>query len=129
MEAIGFVLLHLLHSRLPWQGFRYKDESVAMKHVQDMKVGQPFTDLLSRSPACFTSYFDHCRSLGFDEKPNYTFLRDVLRREMRVRGWEYDWKYDWVCPDEAPRGTVYPPEQYKFDLALVEPVRHEQQVL
>ncbi|TCD63905.1 hypothetical protein EIP91_004784 [Steccherinum ochraceum] len=129
MEAIGFLLLYFLHSRLPWQGFRYKDETAALKHAGDMKHDQPLTDLLSRSPACFTTFFDHCRSLAFDEKPDYALLRGILRREMRQHGWEYDWKYDWLCPDEAPRGTLYPPEQYNFDLTLVDPVRHEQKVL
>ncbi|TCD65137.1 hypothetical protein EIP91_003069 [Steccherinum ochraceum] len=129
MESIGIVLLYFLHSRLPWQGFRYKEMETALKHVGDMKRGQPFTDLLSRSPACFTPFFDHCQSLAFDEKPDYTFLRNILRQEMRQHGWKYDWKYDWLSPDQAPRGTLWPPEQYKFDLALVDPVRHEQSVL
>lgn len=129
LEAIGILLLYLLHSRLPWQGFVYSDISSALKRIGDMKRGEPLADLLSRSPSCFTPFFDHIRSLAFEEKPDYTYLRNLLRREMRQQGWEYDWKYDWLYPEKTQNGALYPATAYRYDLSLVNPVRHEQAVL
>ena len=123
VEAIGMLLLFLLHPRLPWQGIYAPDIPSKLHRIGEMKRGRAFQDLLTQSPAFFTAFFDHCRSLAFEERPDYAYLRELMREEMRTRGWEYDWKYDWLYPGE--RGTLVP-DEYRVDLSLVEPVRHEQ---
>lgn len=124
IESIGMVLLYLLHSRLPWQGICAPDVPSKLNRIEEMKRGKPFKDLLNRSPAFLSSFFfKHCRSLAFEEKPDYAYLRGLMREEMRVRGWKYDWRYDWLYPGE--RGTLVP-DDYRLDLSLVEPVRCEQ---
>ncbi|KAI0790728.1 kinase-like domain-containing protein [Abortiporus biennis] len=86
----------------------------------------PFSKLLQNSPTFFQKFFDHCRSLEFESKPDYTYLRKLLRNAMAENKWEYDWKYDWW--DSTEQGTLMP-EEYKLYLCLVQPVRHKQNVL
>lgn len=126
VEAVGMLLLYLLHPRLPWQGICAPDIPSKLRRIGEMKRGDAFKDLLAHSPAFFTSFFEHCRSLAFEEKPDYRYLRELMREEMRTQGWTYDWKYDWLTPGK--RGTLVPSE-YKLDLSLVEPVQHEQMEL
>ena len=121
-ESLGMVLLYLLHPRLPWQSICARDIPAKLRRIGEMKRGKPLEDLLSRSPAFLTSFFKHCRSLSFEERPDYAYLRGLMREEMRTQGWEYDWKYDWLYPGE--RGTLVP-EEYRLDLSLVEPVRQQ----
>ncbi|KAL0945789.1 hypothetical protein HGRIS_012077 [Hohenbuehelia grisea] len=120
IEAIGMLLLFLLHGRLPWQGICAPDIPSKLRRIGEMKRGEPFRTLLARSPTFFTSFFEHCRSLQFTDKPEYDRLRELLRGEMEANGWEYDWQYDWWQPGE--RGTLLP-EEYKIDERWVEPAR------
>ncbi|PCH40612.1 kinase-like protein [Wolfiporia cocos MD-104 SS10] len=126
VEGIGILLLYLLHGRLPWQGICAPDIPTKLLRVGQMKRGKPFEDLLTQSPAFFGPFFEHCRSLAFEEKPDYAYLRTLLQQTMEERGWEYDWEYDWWSPGE--RGTLLPSE-YKLDMCFVQPVRHRQDVL
>ncbi|KAJ8690077.1 hypothetical protein PTI98_012916 [Pleurotus ostreatus] len=121
VEAIGILLLYLLHGRLPWQGICAPDIPAKLRRIGEMKRGDRFTDLLARSPAFFTPFFAHCRALKFEEKPDYASLRKLLREEMKDNGWEYDWKYDWWQPGE--RGTLLP-DEYQVHSRFVEPIRH-----
>ncbi|KAF4572382.1 hypothetical protein EYR36_006876 [Pleurotus pulmonarius] len=121
VEAIGILLLYLLHGRLPWQGICAPDIPAKLRRIGEMKRGTRFTDLLAQSPAFFTPFFSHCRRLKFEEKPDYRLLRTLLREEMKAHGWEYDWRYDWWQPGE--RGTLLP-DEYEVHPRFVEPIRN-----
>jgi len=38
---------------------------------------------------------DYCRDLKFEEKPDYTYLRRILKDLFNRNGYEYDYVYDW----------------------------------
>ena len=39
---------------------------------------------------------NYCRSLKFEEKPDYSYLRRLFKEIMIKNQWEFDYKYDWV---------------------------------
>ncbi|KAI0792757.1 kinase-like domain-containing protein, partial [Abortiporus biennis] len=124
VEGIGILLLYLLHGELPWQGICAPSISAKLLQIGEMKRGQHFTQLLQRSPKFFTPFFQHCRSLEFESKPDYVYLQQLLRDAMAEHGWEYDWEYDWWNPGE--QGSTLIPEEYKIDMRFVTPVKHRQ---
>lgn len=77
-----------------------------------MKTGSALRELLAKSPVEFSTYFDHCFALGFEEKPDYELLKGVFRERMKEEAWEYDWKFDWLDPVRE-NGSLLP-EEYKF---------------
>jgi len=44
----------------------------------------------------FITYFEYCRRLRFDEKPDYTYLRRIFKELFLREGHEFDYIYDWV---------------------------------
>ena len=114
MEALGNCLLYLFHGRLPWQGIYASN-----LHVGEMKAGKPFRDLLARSPPELTAYFDHCRSLAFEDEPDYSLLRGIFQKRMDAEGWDVHGKYDWEDPRDLEKGTLLP-EEYKLDVRFVQ---------
>lgn len=53
--------------------------------------------LLSPSPppAEFSTYLNFCRSLRFDDKPDYSYLRQLFRNLFHRQGFSYDYVFDW----------------------------------
>ncbi|THH19818.1 hypothetical protein EW146_g1422 [Bondarzewia mesenterica] len=119
VEALGNILLFLLHGRLPWQGIYAPNIPAKMLRIGEMKQGKPFFDLLARSPPEFTTYFDHCRGLSFEEKPDYTLLRQIFKKKMKTEGWNDNEKYDWENAKDLEKGTLVP-EEYKLDPRFVD---------
>ncbi|KAH7904534.1 hypothetical protein BJ138DRAFT_1166356, partial [Hygrophoropsis aurantiaca] len=80
-------------------------------------AGPAFRDLLARSPPEFTRYFEHCRGLQFEEKPDYALLARIFRERMEREGWEDGRCFDWVDGTAAPEGTLVP-DEYKWDASF-----------
>lgn len=119
MEVLGNVLLFLIHGNLPWIGIYAPSIEAKMNRIGDMKFGKPMTELLASSPPEFSQYFSHCRTLGFEDKPDYDLLRNVFRSRMKEEGWRYDRAYDWL-DGARPQGSLLP-EEYKFEERFVSP--------
>lgn len=47
------------------------------------------------SPAEFSTYLNFCRSLRFDDKPDYSYLRQLFRNLFHRQGFSYDYVFDW----------------------------------
>ena len=48
------------------------------------------------SPAAeFSTYLNFCRSLRFDDKPDYSYLRQLFRNLFHRQGFSYDYVFDW----------------------------------
>ena len=52
-------------------------------------------------PAEFNEYLNYCRSLRFEEKPDYMYLRQLIRNLFRGQGYSYDYVFDWNTRKEV----------------------------
>lgn len=43
----------------------------------------------------FATYLNFCRSLRFEEKPDYSYLRQLFRQLFHRQGFTYDYVFDW----------------------------------
>lgn len=43
----------------------------------------------------FGTYLNFCRSLKFDDKPDYAYLRQLFRSLFHKLGYTYDYVFDW----------------------------------
>ena len=43
----------------------------------------------------FATYLNFCRSLKFEDRPDYTFLRQLFRNLFHKLGYAYDYVFDW----------------------------------
>lgn len=82
MEALGYVLVYLLRGFLPvpWQ---------------DGSGGDSNGTLCQGCPTEFERYFEHCRGLAYEDRPDYTSLRHMFRRLFQELGYRRDYVYDW----------------------------------
>ena len=45
----------------------------------------------------------YCRSLRFEDKPDYPYLRQVFLDLLHKEGYEYDYVFDWTIVDRIER--------------------------
>lgn len=66
-------------------------------HGGTREVGWPTTAISCSllSPAEFSTYLNFCRSLRFDDKPDYSYLRQLFRNLFHRQGFSYDYVFDW----------------------------------
>ncbi len=64
------------------------------------------TEILCRGfPNETAIYLNYCRSLRFDDKPDYSYLRKLFRDLFVREGFQYDYVFDWsVQPAKTTTG-------------------------
>lgn len=73
-----------------WFGFGSFDSELQKASVKlKIKNRLPFIT------AEFATYLNFCRSLRFDDKPDYSYLRQLFRNLFHRQGFSYDYVFDW----------------------------------
>jgi casein kinase I family protein HRR25 len=68
------------------------------------------TELLCRGfPNEFAIYLNYCRSLRFDDKPDYSYLRKLFRDLFVREAFQYDYVFDWSI--QTQRGAAAAAEE------------------
>lgn len=95
LESLGYVLIYFLRGSLPWQGLRAVNKDAKYKRILETKAGTPIETLCRGLPTEFAIYLNYTQSLHFDERPDYSYLRKVLKSAF-VRSGFRDTTYDWI---------------------------------
>ncbi|EPQ29067.1 uncharacterized protein PFL1_03356 [Pseudozyma flocculosa PF-1] len=114
LESLGYVLMYFLRGSLPWQGLKAATKKQKYDRIMEKKMTTP-TELLCRGfPSEMALYLNCCRSLRFDDKPDYSYLRKLFRDLFVREGFQYDYVFDWSIQqrdDGNPRGDAMPMKQ------------------
>lgn len=96
LEAIGHVLLYLNRGSLPWQGLKAFSKREKHQKMMDKMLSMPIEALCEHFPAEFVTYLDYTRNLGFEDEPDYAYLRRLLSDLFFGQGYQYDFAYEWT---------------------------------
>ncbi|KAH7120106.1 putative casein kinase I [Dactylonectria estremocensis] len=96
MESLGYVMLYFCRGSLPWQGLKAATKKQKYDRIMEKKMTTP-TEVLCRGfPNEFAIYLNYTRSLRFDDKPDYSYLRKIFRDLFLRHGFQYDYVFDWT---------------------------------
>eukprot|EP00871_Galdieria_phlegrea_P004494 jgi/Galph1/5045/GphlegSOOS_G49.1 len=101
LESLGYVFMYLLRGSLPWQGLKAATKKQKYQKISEKKCNTPVEVLCKGYPTEFATYLNYCRSLKFDEKPDYTYLRQVFRNLFQKEGFSQDHVFDWTLLKQA----------------------------
>ncbi|KAJ8438150.1 hypothetical protein Cgig2_033029 [Carnegiea gigantea] len=96
LESLGYVLMYFLRGSLPWQGLRANTKKQKYDKISEKKTMTPIEVLCKSYPSEFVSYFHHCRSLHFEDKPDYSYLKRLFRDLFIREGYQFDYVFDWT---------------------------------
>ncbi|KAL8569177.1 hypothetical protein ACOMHN_035447 [Nucella lapillus] len=105
MESLGYVFMYFLRGSLAWQGLKAATKRQKYERISEKKMSTPIEELCKGFPSEFATYLNFCRSLRFDVKPDYSYLRQLFRNLFHRQGFTYDYVFDWNMLKFGGRGT------------------------
>ncbi|KAF3436130.1 hypothetical protein FNV43_RR23222 [Rhamnella rubrinervis] len=96
LESLGYVLMYFLRGSLPWQGLKAGTKKQKYDKISEKKMSTPIEVLCKSYPSEFVSYFHYCRSMRFEDKPDYSYLKRLFRDLFVREGYQFDYVFDWT---------------------------------
>jgi casein kinase 1 len=112
LESLGHVFMYFLRGGLPWQGLRAATNKQKYEKIGEKKQNTPVSELCDGFPGetsrrlCdqfaeiiseeFAIYMNYVRKLGFEESPDYDFLRELFSKIIKSTNEQDDGIYDWM---------------------------------
>jgi len=96
LESLGHVFMYFLRGGLPWQGLRAATNKQKYEKIGEKKQNTPISELCEGFPEEFAIYMNYVRKLGFEESPDYDFLRELFSKVLKTTGDQDDGIYDWM---------------------------------
>jgi hypothetical protein len=97
LESILYILIYLSNGALPWMHLKVSDKRKKYEMIAMRKINIVPRDLCQNLPKQYLDMYNYVRSLKFDEKPDYLYLRAQIRSAFVKRRYQYDYVYDWYC--------------------------------
>ncbi|XVF86834.1 hypothetical protein PTKIN_Ptkin18bG0074300 [Pterospermum kingtungense] len=111
LESLGYVLVYFLRGSLPWQGLKAGTKKQKYEKISEKKVSTSIEALCRGYPTEFASYFHYCRSLRFDDKPDYSYLKRLFRDLFIREGFQFDYVFDWTILKYQQSQIANPPSR------------------
>ena len=104
LESIGYMLIYFLKGVLPWQGLKNCNEKYT--RIMEKKLQIPTEILCFGLPDEITYYLKYCKSLRFEDRPDYDYLRGLFIKLLGTCNSVYGLtkemlKFDWCFDDPA----------------------------
>ncbi|KAJ1030917.1 hypothetical protein NDA18_002146 [Ustilago nuda] len=96
LEALGHVFMYFLRGGLPWQGLKAATNKQKYEKIGEKKQSTPIKELCEAFPEEFGIYLNYVRKLGFEETPDYDFLRELFTKVLKSSGEQEDGVFDWM---------------------------------
>ncbi|XP_022891989.1 casein kinase 1-like protein 2 [Olea europaea var. sylvestris] len=111
LDSLGYVLLYFLRGSLPWQGLKAGNKKQKYEKISEKKVSTSVEALCRGYPTEFASYFHYCRSLRFEDKPDYAYLKKIFHDLFIREGFQFDYVFDWTILKYQQSQLANPPSR------------------
>lgn len=111
LESLGYVLMYLIRGSLPWQGLKANTKKLKYERIMDRKMSTSTESLCKGYPVEFRSYFEYSRSLRFEDRPDYAYLKRLFKELFYRKGFQYDNLYDWTVLNMQQERARLAPER------------------
>ncbi|CAD8062658.1 unnamed protein product [Paramecium primaurelia] len=134
LESLGYMLIYLVKGELPWSNIKARDKEDKYEQILQIKMGLPLNQLCFNLPKCFIHYFQHVKSLLFQQQPNYQHLRNLFEKQLLEYNHQlYDWEIKTIEKQQQQQDVLIDPNsipdiRLHNDLDYVPPVDDEGEV-
>jgi hypothetical protein len=105
LETIGHVVLYFLKGSLPWQNLPGKNKDEKYKNIKKKKLETTLDELCRGQPSEFKEFMEYCRSLKFEQEPDYRFCvalfeKCMKRHNLDSKVHDFVWKQNRLSKDK-----------------------------
>ena len=97
IEGLAYVLIYFLRGNLPWQGIAAATKKEKYERIAQGKMETSAEDLCAGFPNEFAMILNYAKALGFEDRPDYEYLKTIFRDLMDRERIENDSVFDWSC--------------------------------
>jgi len=106
LEALGHVFMYFLRGGLPWQGLKAATNKQKYEKIGEKKQTTAIKELCEGFPIQFEKYLAYVRNLGFEDTPDYDYLRELFTQALKDAGGVEDGEYDWMKVGKETKKTA-----------------------
>ena len=96
MECVAYTLIYLLRGELPWQGLPARNKAEKNEKIVKIKADTPIEVLCKGIPLEFGKYLNYCKSLKFEERPDYNQSKKLFRDLFYRSKFDHQFEFDWI---------------------------------
>ena len=97
IESIGYMMVYFLKGNLPWMGLGLTDRKKIFEKISEIKKKTSLDILCQGLPKEIITFIQYARNMNFEDKPNYKYLRSLVRKMAKNNGIKLDYnKFDWI---------------------------------
>lgn len=135
LESVSYILVYFLKGSLPWQGLKANTKKEQYALIREKKISTSVSKLCKGLPPEFSTFINYTRSLGFEDRPDYTYCRKLFSELYRHKQFPNDDFFDWNTPppsnnnnnNVASTSTSAIPSLSPDDMQLLQPQQQLQQ--
>ena len=102
IEALGYMMVYLMKGFLPWQGMVNSNPKKKYDRIKKLKMEIQLPVLCSGLPKETIKFIQYARDMKFEDKPNYNYLRSLLKRMATKMNAKMDTsKFDWIVNEKT----------------------------
>lgn len=135
IESAFYMLAYFLMGNLPWQGVIAGSKQEKYTRIMDRKRDALSNGSYHELPSELLSILTYAKSLKFEDKPDYVYLRALIRDLMNKERMSTDFIFDWTIRnytthkslnnriiEELRRGNVLTESKQAFHESNISPV-------
>ena len=104
IESLGYMMVYFLKGSLPWQGMIINDPKKKYDRIKQLKYDIKLEDLCAGLPKECIKFIQYARDMKFEDRPDYSYLRNLLRKAAEKNGLHFDnTKFDWIIKEEKEK--------------------------
>ena len=104
IEALGYIMVYFLKGSLPWQGMVINDPKKKYDKIKQLKCDIKLEVLCEGLPKECIKFIQYARDMKFEDRPDYHYLRELLRKAAKKNGLQFDSsKFDWIIKEEEEK--------------------------
>ena len=94
LESLAYSLIYFSNGFLPWQGLRVKNKEEKYNRILEKKINTKVEDICKDLPKEFITFLQYVRSLQYEEKPDYDYLKKLIEIMGEKNGVIWDFGFD-----------------------------------
>lgn len=96
LESLAYCFLYFLRGDLPWMGVQAPTNKHKYDKIREIKIATPIEVLCQGFPSEFEVFLKYCRSLKFEERPDYVWLKRLFKDLFQKLEYLWNLSFDWA---------------------------------